>query len=309
MSSQKKLGRGLAALLDDTPDLPMAGVEDVAAPEGDRPAAMISTVPIERIEANRDQPRKYFDDEELEELAESIRARGVLQPILVRPIDGGERYEIVAGERRWRASQRANLHEVPVVVRELSDDEALEIAIVENIQRSDLNPMEEAYGYRQLIERYDYTQERLAQNVGKSRSHIANMMRLMNLPATVQDMVRTEELSAGHARALLSHSDPEALARKIVDKGLSVRDAEAMVRTGSDEETADAARPNVVSTRKDADTLLLEGDLTAILHMPVSIKRKGRQGGEVRISYRSLDDLEELCKMLRGEGEPLLASG
>lgn len=307
MSSQKKLGRGLAALLDETPDIPMRVPASEPAVDGG-----VRTIAIELIDANPNQPRKYFDDEELEELADSVRARGVLQPILVRARRddaGDERFEIVAGERRWRASQRAGVHEVPAVVREFSDDEALEIAIIENIQRADLNSMEEAYGYRQLIERYDYTQEQLAQNLGKSRSHIANMMRLMNLPATVQDMVRTEELSAGHARALVGHADPESLARRIVEKGLTVRDVEALIRSGEGSETEQRSAPAGKPARKDADTLLLEGDLTAILHMPVTIKNRGRQGGEVRIAYRNLDDLEELCRMLRGETEPVMASG
>ncbi len=301
---RSSLGQGLSDLLNDFE------VED-EAPSGEPAKATalgeVHRVAVDLILPNPDQPRRHFDDSELNELADSIRARGVIQPILVRAAEGKPgHYEIVAGERRWRAAQRAKLHEIPAVVRELDDTEALEIAIIENVQRSDLNAMEEAFGYQQLIDRYAYTQDMLAKNVGKSRSHIANTLRLVNMPSSLQDMVRTGELTAGHARAALSATDPEALARKIVQKGMSVREAEQAAKDHS----GDVARGSgKKGEKKDADTRLLEGDLSAALRMPVTIVPKGKRGGELRIAYRTLEDLDELCRMLRGEEEAMFAGG
>ncbi|MCI4663885.1 MAG: ParB/RepB/Spo0J family partition protein [Neomegalonema sp.] len=300
---RKSLGKGLSDLLNDfdVDETPSTAAGQKSAALGD-----VQRISIDLIEPNPEQPRRHFDDSELNELADSIRARGVIQPILVRSApDRPGHYEIVAGERRWRAAQRAKLHEMPVVIRELDDTESLEVAIIENVQRSDLNAMEEAFGYQQLIDRYAYTQDMLAKNVGKSRSHIANTLRLVNMPSSLQDMVRTGELTAGHARAALSAADPETLARKIVQKGMSVREAEQAAKQAS---PAVATRSGGKSDRKDADTRLLEGDLSAALRMPVAIVSKGKRGGELRISYRSLEDLDELCRMLRGEEEAMFAS-
>ncbi|MEM6668773.1 MAG: ParB/RepB/Spo0J family partition protein [Pseudomonadota bacterium] len=285
--AKKTLGRGLSALFDDV---------DVRGPtEAAVAPTSANMVPIDAIEPNADQPRKHFDETELSELADSIRQKGVLQPILVRPLSGAVgRFEIVAGERRWRAAQRANLHEVPVVKREMDDIEALEIAIIENVQRSDLNPIEEALGYRQLMDKYNYTQDALAQGVGKSRSHIANILRLNNLPPKVQQMVQQGELSAGHARAMLTANDPTSLAMTAVSKNWSVRDVEKAVKAG----TTQKAAPSKKTVEKDADTVSLEGDLSAALRMQVSITHKGKQGGELKINYRSLEDLDELCTRL-----------
>ena len=296
--TRKALGRGLSSLLDDIEDDEKTVV---AATPGDA-----QKLPIDLIRSNSDQPRKYFDDSDLNELADSIRQKGVIQPILVRPApENPGHYEIVAGERRWRAAQRAKLHEIPAVIREMDDAGALEVAIIENVQRSDLNAMEEAYGYRALMDRFSYTQETLAKNIGKSRPHIANIMRLVNLPKPVQDLVRTGEITAGHGRALLTSSDPEALAERIVRKGLSVRQAEKL----SKGDLADSAGPAGAARKKDADTRALEGILSVALRMPVTIKHLGKEGGEVRIAYRTLEDLEELAKMLQGQGEPMLAGG
>lgn len=302
-ATRKALGRGLSALLDDMEDEERvtAPLSPPVSPGG---AQKIS---IDLISSNSDQPRKYFDDAELNDLTESIRQKGVIQPILVRPMaDRDGHYEIVAGERRWRAAQRAKLHEIPAVVREMDDAGALEVAIIENVQRADLNPMEEAYGYRALMDRFGYTQETLAKNIGKSRSHIANIMRLSNLPQKVQDLVRTGEISAGHGRALVTAPDPEALAERIIRKGLSVRQAEKLSKGDL---SGGGESPGGPPRKKDADTRALEGILSVALRMPVTIKHLGKEGGEVRIAYRNLEDLEELAKMLQGQGEPLLAGG
>ena len=286
---KRGLGRGLSALMAD-----VAETEAVAATG---PAAAEALVPIEKILPNPDQPRKRFAKEDLEDLAASIREKGVIQPLIVRAVPNGT-YTIVAGERRWRAAQMAQLHELPVLVREFTDVEVLEIAIIENIQRADLNAIEEAAGYRQLMDRFGHTQEKMAEALGKSRSHIANLLRLLNLPETVIDMVRGGELSAGHARALLSAKDPLALARQVIKGGLSVRATEALVK----KEGADAA-PKSASTsgkvEKDADTKALEGDLSATLGMRVAIDHKpGDEGGRLTVTYKSLDDLDALCRIL-----------
>lgn len=285
-NERRGLGRGLSALMADV------GVTGAEAPPR-RPDLM---VPVESLHPNPDQPRRDFDQAALEELAASIREKGVIQPLIVRPRPAGG-FEIVAGERRWRASQLAQRHEVPVLVRDFSDTEVLEIAIIENIQRADLNAIEEAMGYRQLMDRFGHTQERMAEALSKSRSHIANLLRLLNLPDEVQRHLREGRLSAGHARALITTPDPVALARQVIAKGLSVRETEALARKAADPKPK---APAATRSEKDADTRALEGDLTATLGMAVSIEHKGQDGGMVTIRYRDLDQLDRLCQRLGG---------
>lgn len=287
---QRGLGRGLSALLGD--QVVAAAVSETATPS-ETPRGMEQ--PIELLVRNPDQPRRLFRDEEIEELAASIREKGVLQPILVRPAPGQTgHYQIIAGERRWRASQKAGLHTVPVIIRELDDLDVLEIGIIENVQRSDLNAIEESRAYKVLMERFGRTQDALAQAVGKSRSHIANALRLLNLPETVQDHVLQGRLSAGHARALITAHDPEGLAQTVIDKGLSVRQTEALARDGGKLETK-SAKP--VLRGGDADTLSLEQDLQEALGLKVRLDDKGGKG-ELRLSYATLEQLDELCRKL-----------
>jgi len=291
---KRGLGRGLSALMAD-----VAETEAVAA-KG--PAAAEQMIPIERISPNPEQPRKRFEKGDLDDLAASIREKGVIQPLIVRTRDDGS-FEIVAGERRWRAAQLAQLHELPVIVRDFTDVEVLEVAIIENIQRADLNAIEEAAGYRQLMDKFGHTQEKMAEALGKSRSHIANLLRLLNLPESVIDMVRDGELSAGHARALIPAQDPLKLARQIVKGGLSVRATEALVKkeASAGTETETKARPSSVKDEKDADTKALEGDLSASVGMKVRIDHKpGQEGGQLTVQYKSLDELDTLCRMLSG---------
>ncbi|MEM9010111.1 MAG: ParB/RepB/Spo0J family partition protein [Pseudomonadota bacterium] len=284
---KRGLGRGLSALIPE------------AAPAAESPASSADrTVPITRLHPNPDQPRRHFAEDALEDLARSIREKGIVQPLIVRPDPGtaGD-YQIVAGERRWRAAQRAQMHDVPVIVRDLDDEAVLEIAIVENIQRADLNPIEEAQGYQQLKERFGHTQDRLATALGKSRSHIANLLRLLTLPETVLDQVREGRLTAGHARALVTASDPEALARQVVQRGLSVRQTEALAKRDGGNRPTHMPKPG--GSEKDADTRVLEADLTAHLHLPVAIDhRPDSGGGTLSIRYRSLDELDGLCQLL-----------
>ena len=287
LMEKKGLGRGLSALLADVgpePARPLGG-----APVGQR------IIPIDRIRANPNQPRRSFEDKDLQDLAASIRAKGVIQPLIVRPHpEDPDGFEIVAGERRWRAAQMAEVHELPAVVRELDDSEVLELAIIENVQRADLNPVEEALGYRQLMDRFGHTQERLAEGLGKSRSHIANVLRLLTLPDTVLEHLRAGRLTAGHARALVTAANPEALAKQVIDRGLSVRQTEALAREAARPVAAPSARPV-----KDADTRALEADLSANLRLPVSIDHKASgKGGELRIRYKNLDELDGLCQRL-----------
>jgi len=280
-AQRPRLGRGLTDLLDDAADIDAA--RDV---EGFR------TLPIDALRPSPNNPRRSFDDAELEELSASIGERGMVQPLVARA-GGGDGYEIVVGERRWRAAQRAGLHQVPVIVRQLDDQEALELAIIENVQRSDLNAIEEANGYRQLIEAFDHTQEELAQVVGKSRSHLANMLRLLKLPEGVQDLLRDGRLSAGHARPLIGRDDAEPMAREIVRKGLSVRAVESLVqRDGS------KARGAGKTVLKDADTKAVETELSEALGLAVEIRAGRGESGELRIRYRSLDQLDEVRRRL-----------
>ncbi|ETX28724.1 ParB/RepB/Spo0J family partition protein [Roseivivax isoporae] len=294
---RRGLGRGLSALMADVE--PTVSTEARAEREPRRPDRLI---PIEKIAPNPDQPRRTFTQGQLDELAESIRAKGVIQPIIVRAKPGEEgTYEIVAGERRWRAAQIAGLHEMPVLVREFTDTEVLEVAIIENIQRADLNAIEEAAGYRQLMYKFGHTQEKLAEALGKSRSHIANLLRLLNLPDDVQTLVTEGALSAGHARALITAQDPSALARKVVQKKLSVRETERLAKFGGEDQTqARPQRPNGAgSADKDADTRALEGDLSAALGMKVTVDHKpGHEAGRVSIAYDTLEQLDALCAIL-----------
>lgn len=284
------LGRGLSALMADVTAEP-APTAEVAVNRSDM------TVPIEQLIANPDQPRREFVEADLADLTASIKEKGILQPLIVRP-RGSDSYEIVAGERRWRAAQRAKLHDVPVLIRDLDDGEVLEIAIIENIQRADLNAMEEAAGYRQLMDKFGHTQEKLAEALGKSRSHIANLLRLMNLPDDVQQLVRDGELSAGHARALITSDNPSVLAKSVVDGGLSVRATEALAK--KKDKPADRPAPRArKSSEKDADTKALENDLSAALGMKVVIDHKaGGEAGQISIQYNSLEQLDDLCDKL-----------
>lgn len=289
---KRGLGRGLSALMSD--------VAETEAVVSAGPAAAERELPIEQISPNPDQPRKRFADEDLDDLTASIKEKGIIQPLIVREL-APQNYEIVAGERRWRAAQRAQLHAVPVVVREFTDIEVLEVAIVENIQRADLNPVEEAAGYRQLMDRFGHTQEKMAEALGKSRSHIANLLRLLNLPDPVLDMLRTGSLSAGHARALVPASDPLKLAQQIVKGGLSVRAAEALVKKEQSEGATVDETSKSQSPAKDADTKALEGDLSAALGMKVVLNHKsGSETGQMTLHYKNLDELDELCRILSG---------
>jgi ParB family chromosome partitioning protein len=271
-AQRNRLGRGLASLIsgaaDDQRSLPLAA-----------------------IKPGRFNPRRNFSQAQLDELAASIRERGLVQPLVVRPsLSDAESYEIVAGERRWRAAQLANLHQVPVIVRELSDQEAVELAIIENVQREDLNAIEEGEGYKLLMDGHGYTQEDLAKVIGKSRSHLANTLRLLKLPHRVQEMVRGGQLSAGHARALIGRPDAEALALRIVNEGLTVRDIEALTQ----EKTPKPKR----SKSKDADTRAAEAELAEALGLGVEIKKGKGEKGELRIRYTTLDQLEDLRQRL-----------
>lgn len=287
---KRALGRGLSALMADI------SVAESAPQASQRRPDMI--VPVESVVPNADQPRRDFAPEALAELAESIRQKGIIQPLVVRRNPRGDGYEIVAGERRWRAAQMASLHEVPVVLRDFSDSEVIEIAIIENIQRADLNAVEEAMAFRQLMDKFGHTQEKLAEALSKSRSYVANLLRLLNLPADVQTMVRDGTLSAGHARALITAEDPSALARAVVARGLSVRETEKLAREASGKAAPRAARPRGQG-EKDADTRALEGDLSANLAMSVTIDHDaGSEGGRLTIRYGSLDDLDLLCRLL-----------
>lgn len=277
---RRGLGRGLSAL--------MAEVSEADSSERGREIRL----PVEKLVPNPDQPRRSFDDTALAELANSIREKGVIQPLIVRP--RGESFEIVAGERRWRAAQRAQLHDVPVIIREFSDTEVLEIAIIENIQRADLNPVEEAMGYRALIERFGHTQEQLSSAMGKSRSHIANLMRLLTLPEEVQTLLREGKLTAGHARALITADDPGMLARKVVLEGLSVRQTENLLKSTS----APKKKAKTRVFAKDADTRAIEKDISAALGMPFELNYIGGGRGTVTVTFRSMEQLDRLCGML-----------
>jgi len=286
---RRGLGRGLSALLDEA-----------AASGQDGPAPGLRDLPIEMVHRNPNQPRMDFSGGDLDTLAASIREKGVLQPILVRPSPEtpGE-YQLVAGERRWRAAQQAGLRDIPALVRDLDDLATLEIGIIENVQRIDLNPYEEAMGFKALIDRFGRTQEQIAETIGKSRSHVANALRLLGLPEFVVWALRANQISAGHARAIAAAPDPEALAREVIDGGLSVRAAEDLARkaqAGSGAKPRAKARADI---SRDADTAALEADLSTVLGLAVEIlDRNG--AGEVRIRYGTLEQLDDLCRRLSG---------
>ncbi|MGH6859996.1 MAG: ParB/RepB/Spo0J family partition protein [Phyllobacterium sp.] len=284
--SKKRLGRGLAALIGEMDRLP----DEAPAPV----AALDRQIPIEFIARNPRNPRRLFTEGDLDDLTHSIREHGIVQPVVVRPIkNSSDRYELIAGERRWRAAQRAGLTTIPVIIREVDDRVALELAIIENVQRADLNPIEEGMGYQQLIDDHDYTQADLAQVIGKSRSHVANTLRLLKLPESVRDMITGGALSAGHARTLITAENPGALADRIIRDGLSVRQAEALAQG----EAAPRSRPRP-DTDKDADTQALEKLLSDVMGMQVSVNHKNR-GGDVRIHYTTLEQLDEICRRLQ----------
>ena len=289
------LGRGLSALMADVE------ADTFLKPATGRAADM--ALPIEKIQPNPDQPRRQFTEADLADLAASIRAKGVIQPLIVRKSPKtAEMYEIVAGERRWRAAQMVQLHELPVLIREFNDTEVLEVAIIENIQRADLNPIEEAAGYRQLMDKFGHTQEKLADALGKSRSYIANLLRLLHLPEEVLELLRSGTLTAGHARALITSDTPGDLARQVVAGGLSVRATEALVKKAAAGEQTTAqvsAAPRARSGTKDADTKALEGDLSASLGLKVSIEHQaGSESGQIIVNYTNLEQLDDICRIL-----------
>jgi ParB family chromosome partitioning protein len=282
------LGRGLSSLMGDFNNEPVSSSVNLEN------QALDKLVPVEKIYPNPNQPRKSFQEEKLIELANSIKTKGIVQPLIVRKKKGTkESFEIVAGERRWRAAQRAQIHELPVIVKEFTDLEVLEIAIIENVQRADLNPIEEALGYKNLMDNFDHTQEGLSKEIGKSRSHIANLLRLLNLPTAVQELLISGQLTAGHARALVTCDNPLALAKQIISLGLSVRDAERLAKNVGQK------KANNKTKNKPADTMLLEADLSAALKMKVSINHEeGKEKGLITISYKSLDELDRISEIL-----------
>ncbi len=280
---KKRLGRGLAALIGD--DVIESAISiNAAEPAAVTLATGLRMMPIEHLAANPNNPRRVFAEEDIESLSRSLRDKGVLQPIVVRPKNG--QYEIVAGERRWRAAQLAGIHQVPVLIRELDDRETLEIAIIENVQRADLNALEEARAYKMLMDQYDYTQQQLADSIGKSRSHIANTMRLMQLPESVLSYIESGTLSAGHARTLVATDNPQDLAEHIIKLGLSVRQAEELTR-----ENATKPKAKAVVKEKDADTRALESSVSAALGLKISVEHKGA-AGTITVSYKTLEQLE-----------------
>lgn len=300
MAKKTNLGRGLDALF---------GEEEPDYGDLDK-VRQARALPVELLDPSPYQPRRRFDEAELEALVKSVREQGILQPILVRPNPNDEgRYQIIAGERRWRAAQRAQLHEVPVVVREFSDLEALQIAIIENVQRQDLTPLEEAEGYRRLLDEFDYTQEDVARSVGRSRSHITNTMRLLDLPASVQELLQDGKLTAGHARALLACEDAEAAAETVIKRGLNVRQTEALARGGADPKSrarkgsgGPAASAGGVAPRafggKDPDTLALEEELAGLLGLRVAIDSGADQSGTMTIHFQTLEQLDDVLHRL-----------
>ncbi|MGB0438921.1 MAG: ParB/RepB/Spo0J family partition protein [Paracoccaceae bacterium] len=288
---RRGLGRGLSALMADV---------DIAPRSAPNPRSADRTLPIDQVEPNPDQPRRTFSKEDLADLTASVKAKGVLQPLIVRPKPGVRNmYQIVAGERRWRAAQAAKIHDIPVLVRDYSDTEMLEVAIIENIQRSDLNALDEAAGFRQLMDRFGHTQEKLAGALGKSRSHIANLLRLLSLPQEIKDLLAQGLISSGHARALITAEDPIGIAKRIIEEGLSVRETEALAKAAKSATKPDEKKN--LRPKKDADTRALEGDLSANLGMKVVIRHGAKDdGGDIVIKYKDLEQLDDLCSKLSG---------
>jgi len=310
--SKKRLGRGLAALIGEMDEPVTVKPSGTGSTTSTQTANLVDkndlradrTVPIEHIRANPNNPRRYFAEEHLADLSRSILEHGIVQPILVRPAKGedlgGARFEIIAGERRWRAAQKAALHEVPIIIRDVADKEALELAIIENVQRADLNAVEEALGYQQLIDEYDYTQSDLGSVIGKSRSHVANTLRLLKLPDDVRTHVTSGALSAGHARALVTSDDPSALAERIIRDGLSVRQAEELGQAKSQSESHVGKRAAETKSfnLKSADTKALEKRVEDALGLKIDIRHKENGKGELRVVYSSLEQLESICDKL-----------
>lgn len=293
---RRGLGRGLSALMADINVDIGVQAEPNTIGGGRQPDFYM---PVEKIIPNPRQPRRDFSEEALQSLAESIKQKGVIQPLIVRPVPLSDTFEIVAGERRWRAAQLAQVHELPVLVRNLDDTEVLEVAIIENIQRADLNAIEEAMGFKQLMDRFGHTQEKLAEALSKSRSHIANLLRLLNLPDDVQILLREGSLSAGHARALITAPNASELARLVISRGLSVRETEKLAKGDGAGGPKKASGPSAKRFEKDADTRALEADLSANLRMAVSINHEpGGEAGVMTIRYHTLDDLDSLCRVL-----------
>ena len=289
-SKSRGLGRGLSSLMGDLNNEPLNSNENSES------QTIEKLVPVEKIYPNPNQPRKSFQEEKLIELANSIKTKGIVQPLIVRKKKGTkESFEIVAGERRWRAAQRAQIHELPVIIKEFTDIEVLEIAIIENVQRADLNPIEEALGYENLMKNFDHTQDGLSKEIGKSRSHIANLLRLLNLPSAVQELLISGQLTAGHARALVTCDNPLAIAKQIISLGLSVRDAERLAKNVSEKKVSNKTKIK----EKPADTILLESDLSAALRMKVSINHEeGKEKGLISITYKSLDELDRISEVI-----------
>ena len=281
-TTKKGLGRGLSSLMGDT--------ETVQTKNSN--VGQETKIPIANLKPSPSQPRRLFNKNSINELADSIKAKGLVQPLVVRPSPSdANSYEIIAGERRWRAAQIAQLHEVPVVIRNFNDTEALEIAIIENVQRSDLSPIEEAAGYKRLIENHGHTQEDLSGIVGKSRSHIANIIRLLSLPQSIQDMITEGKISSGHARAIMNSAFPEQLAEKIINENLSVRDAENLAKD----------KKGIIKKikLKDPDTIDLENKISEKLGLAININHKGKKGGSIKIDYKTLDQLEMITQKLK----------
>ena len=289
-SKSRGLGRGLSSLMGDLNNEPLTSNENSES------QTIEKLVPVEKIYPNPNQPRKSFQEEKLIELANSIKTKGIVQPLIVRKKKGTkESFEIVAGERRWRAAQRAQIHELPVIIKEFTDIEVLEIAIIENVQRADLNPIEEALGYKNLMENFDHTQDGLSKEIGKSRSHIANLLRLLNLPSAVQELLISGQLTAGHARALVTCDNPLAIAKQIISLGLSVREVERLAKNVSEKKVSNKTK----TKEKPADTVLLEADLSAALKMKVSINHEeGKEKGLISITYKSLDELDRISEVI-----------
>ena len=297
-SSQKLgLGRGLSSLMTNR-ETSYDEIKTVA--EETEPTKAARELPIEFLIANEYQPRIHFDDDKARELTDSVKAKGIIQPLLVRP-KGKDKFEIVAGERRWRAAQAAGLHQVPVVIKEMSDEESLELAIIENIQRHDLNPIEEALGYQRLMDEFSHTQNALGKAVGKSRSHVANMLRLLSLPSGVQNYMRDGRLSMGHARALITSDDPEQLAKMVVRDGLSVRQTEKLAKSNKGGEQSTKSSGSRKSGYKDPDTEAFENELSASLGLKIELESQNGEEGVLKIHYKSLEQLDDLCAKLNND--------